>query len=78
MREGEVVAVPKHFPGHEDTPADSHTELPVLTVKADAFDVYVQNFTDTISNAAPLALMTAHVQVPSIDSTYPPPSRTPS
>lgn len=71
MREAGVTAVPKHFPGHEDTPIDSHTELPVLTVTADAFSTYVRNFTDTIHNATPQALMTAHVLVPTIDDVYP-------
>ncbi len=71
MRKGGIIAVPKHFPGHEDTPADSHTELPILKVTADEFDIFVQSFTDTIQQATPSAIMTAHVQVPSLDSVYP-------
>jgi beta-N-acetylhexosaminidase len=71
LRDGGVVAVPKHFPGHEDTADDSHTELPILTVPTDEFDNFVQNFTDTIQQSKPSALMTAHVQVPSLDSKYP-------
>ncbi len=71
MKESGVLSVPKHFPGHEDTPTDSHVELPVLAVTADDFDKYVEQFTNTLELAEPSALMTAHVLVKEVDPVYP-------
>lgn len=71
MRSEGVVAVPKHFPGHEDTPVDSHVELPVLSVSTTTFALHIRDFQNVIRIAKPEALMTAHVLLPAIDPHYP-------
>lgn len=69
--EAGVIAVPKHFPGHEDTPVDSHLELPVLTVSKEDFTEHTKTFRQVTQNSNPQMMMTAHVLVPSLDPTYP-------
>ena len=70
-REAGVVAVPKHFPGHEDTPTDSHVELPILTVSAEDFVGHIKDFSNVLQVTEPEALMTAHVLIPALDPDYP-------
>ncbi|WP_294394901.1 beta-N-acetylhexosaminidase [uncultured Sphingomonas sp.] len=53
-----VVGVVKHMPGHGRALADSHVELPVVDVPADALESDLRSFTQL--NWAPMA-MTAHV-----------------
>lgn len=68
MEDTGVIAVAKHFPGHDDTRDDSHEVLPVVSVKKEELDGFTKNFRDYIVEAKPRALMTAHVQFPEIDS----------
>jgi len=68
MRDSSVIGVIKHFPGHDDTSADSHAELPVVNISRDELNSFTQPFANTISQDPPIALMTAHVQFPKIDS----------
>lgn len=68
MAEENVTAVVKHFPGHDDTPTDSHNELPVVNISPSELTNFTQPFADIISQNPPAALMTAHVQFPKIDS----------
>lgn len=58
LREGGVVGVVKHMPGHGRAMADSHLELPVVTADAAALETDIRPFR-TLS-AAPMG-MTAHV-----------------
>jgi beta-N-acetylhexosaminidase len=58
LREGGVVGVVKHMPGHGRAMADSHKELPVVTVPADDLAEDVAPFA-SLANA-PMG-MTAHV-----------------
>lgn len=66
-----VLAIPKHFPGHESTPDDSHFVMPVIDITAAAFPEYVQPFRDVLDAADINVLMTAHVQFPKLDDEYP-------
>lgn len=66
-----VTAVVKHYPGHPDTPADSHKELPVVPLTEITFVEHTQAFTKLIQTGVVPALMTAHVLVPSLDPIYP-------
>jgi len=68
MSEQDVMAVAKHFPGHDDTSADSHNELPVVNISLSELATFTQPFAELISQNPPDALMTAHVQFPQIDS----------
>ena len=63
-----VTGVVKHFPGHPDTATDSHQELPQVPITRGELDLFTAPFAELIKNNPPIALMTAHVQFPEIDS----------
>ena len=66
-----VAACGKHFPGHGDTNADSHHELPVVEHPLERLrDVELVPFEQAIE-ADVAAIMTAHVLVPSLDDRAP-------
>ncbi|MBV9840501.1 MAG: beta-N-acetylhexosaminidase [Sphingomonadaceae bacterium] len=58
LREGRVVGVVKHVPGHGRAMADSHLELPVVDAPAEALEIDIAPFAKL--HDAPMA-MTAHV-----------------
>jgi beta-N-acetylhexosaminidase len=62
-----VAACAKHFPGHGDTSADSHLELP--TIGADRAALFARELPPfrAAIEAGTHALMTAHILVPSLD-----------
>ncbi|MFC4600066.1 beta-N-acetylhexosaminidase [Cohnella hongkongensis] len=67
-REGGVVAVAKHFPGHGDTAVDSHHALPLVPHDADRLsEVELYPFRHAIECRAD-ALMTAHVVFPAFEA----------
>jgi beta-N-acetylhexosaminidase len=62
-----ITACGKHFPGHGDTTADSHHELPVVEhVRRRLDDVEFVPFRRAIE-AQVATMMTAHVLVPALD-----------
>ena len=64
-----VIATVKHFPGHGDTRTDSHRSLPVLEVSRERLErVELVPFRAAIA-AGVESVMTAHLAVPSLDST---------
>lgn len=66
-----VLATAKHFPGHGDTDADSHYELPVInhtTEYIDSVDTYPFR---RLIEAGVGGVMTAHLQVNALDSQHP-------
>ncbi len=63
-----VTAVPKHFPGHDDTEIDSHLELPVVNIPESEISNFITPFSELLKNNPPEILMTAHVSFPSVDS----------
>lgn len=66
-----VLTTAKHFPGHGDTAVDSHLQLPVLPHALDRLNqVEFPPFQAAIA-AGVDAVMTAHLQIPALDSTYP-------
>ncbi|MFC5529919.1 beta-N-acetylhexosaminidase [Cohnella yongneupensis] len=66
-KEGGVSAVAKHFPGHGDTSADSHHELPVVPHGIDRLNaVELVPFRKAISEGVD-AIMTAHVVFPAFE-----------
>ena len=66
-----VLPVGKHFPGHGDTDADSHRELPVVQrTRRSLLAREVSPFREAIRAGIP-ALMTAHVLYPALDRDYP-------
>ena len=71
LRDGGVIAVGKHFPGHGATETDSHVALPVVEVDAATLRARdVVPFADAIHARIP-AIMTAHAVVPSLDPDSP-------
>lgn len=62
-----VSAAAKHFPGHGDAAADSHTGLPVITrTEAQWRQIDLPPFQAAIAAGADV-IMSAHITVPSLD-----------
>lgn len=69
LQSGGMLATLKHFPGHGDTDVDSHIGLPIITHPRDRLDaVELPSFRAGIAAGAD-AVMTAHIQLPALDST---------
>jgi beta-N-acetylhexosaminidase len=63
-----ISACPKHFPGHGDTTADSHLELPTVPHDLERLrQVELPPFRSAIAAGADV-VMTAHVQFPAYDA----------
>jgi len=67
MKSEDIIAVPKHFPGHDDTNEDSHYVLPAVQVSPSGLDAFTAPFRTLLSTNPPEAIMTAHVLFPQID-----------
>jgi len=66
-----VAACGKHFPGHGDTAADSHEDLPVVEQPPDRLRALeLEPFRAAVAEGV-AAIMTAHVLVPAIDAERP-------
>ncbi|MEO1038734.1 MAG: glycoside hydrolase family 3 protein [Pseudomonadota bacterium] len=71
-QEGEgVLACGKHFPGHGDTRADSHYELPVLDIDAAGLAARELIPFRTAIEAGLGCIMTSHILFPQIDASVP-------
>jgi beta-glucosidase-like glycosyl hydrolase/CubicO group peptidase (beta-lactamase class C family) len=69
MQDNGVMATVKHFPGHGDTKTDSHYDLPVITHPVNRLDsVELFPFLNLINEGAG-SVMTAHLNLPSLDPT---------
>jgi beta-N-acetylhexosaminidase len=69
MQENGILATLKHFPGHGDTRTDSHLDLPVIPHSRQRLDsLELFPFLNLITAGAG-AVMTAHLNLPSLDST---------
>ncbi len=69
MQNNGIMATAKHFPGHGDTNVDSHQDLPVIShSKARLDSVELYPFKKMIQ-AGTGGIMTAHLSLPSLDST---------
>jgi beta-glucosidase len=70
-RQRPILTAAKHFPGHGDTAIDSHLELPVIPHdRARLAAIELPPFAAAIA-AGVDAVMSAHLQIPALDSTYP-------
>jgi len=68
-QENGLMATAKHFPGHGDTDLDSHSVLPVVSGDRSRLEkVELYPFKKAIE-AGVQAIMTAHLQLPALDST---------
>lgn len=71
LQDNGVVACGKHFPGHGDTAADSHKELPTVAHGIDRLrTVELRPFVHCFQNGL-AAVMTAHVRYPAWDQEHP-------
>ena len=66
-----VMAVAKHFPGHGDTDADSHFELPVINHTTDYIDTIDTYPFKRLIDAGVGGVMVAHLQVNALDPSKP-------
>jgi beta-N-acetylhexosaminidase len=67
LKDAQVVAVAKHFPGHGDTTVDSHMGLPrIMHDQARLNAIELKPFAKAIQAGVP-AIMSAHVIVPALD-----------
>jgi beta-N-acetylhexosaminidase len=70
-RRAEIIAVPKHFPGHGVTTVDSHGRLPVSRLSWDQLmGSHAMPFHRAIAAGAE-AIMTAHILFPEVDPEHP-------
>ncbi|MFN9645397.1 MAG: glycoside hydrolase family 3 N-terminal domain-containing protein [Cyanobacteriota bacterium] len=66
-----VLACAKHFPGHGDTTADSHLDLPVLPHNRERLDaIELPPFQRALASGV-ASLMTAHLLLPALDPARP-------
>ena len=71
LQDNRVVACGKHFPGHGDTAADSHLELPVVDASRERLErTELPPFRHAIKHGL-LSIMTAHVRYPALDPAVP-------
>lgn len=71
IRDGGVIPVVKHFPGHGDTSVDSHTALPVVNYDLNRLSNYeFVPFKAAINNSAD-AVMVAHILLTQADPANP-------
>ncbi len=69
MQDNGIIATAKHFPGHGDTNVDSHNDLPVIPysrVRLDSIELWPFK---KLIQAGTGCIMTAHLNLPSLDST---------
>jgi beta-N-acetylhexosaminidase len=68
LHAGGMMGTLKHFPGHGDTDVDSHLGLPIINSPRDRIDaVELPPFKAGIAAGAD-AVMTAHIELPALDS----------
>ncbi len=69
MQDNGIMATIKHFPGHGDTSTDSHLDLPIINhprTRLDSIELFPFL---TLINEGAGCVMTAHLNLPSLDST---------
>ncbi|MBI3356079.1 MAG: beta-N-acetylhexosaminidase [Nitrospirae bacterium] len=71
LQDNHVVACGKHFPGHGDTSADSHKELPVVTAPRERLEqIEFPPFRYAVAHGV-ATMMTAHVLYRALDDKRP-------
>ncbi|MGB6429914.1 MAG: beta-N-acetylhexosaminidase [Candidatus Acidiferrales bacterium] len=71
LREGDVLACAKHFPGHGDTRTDPHLDLPMFSGTLERLETAeLVPFAAAIAESVPL-IMTAHILLPQVDAARP-------
>lgn len=68
LQENGIIAVAKHYPGHGDTQTDSHLTLPQLPYSRERLDSVEFVPFRKLTDAGVGGIMTAHLNVPALDS----------
>lgn len=68
LQDNGVLACAKHFPGHGDTEADSHKDLPVINKTMQQLDTLELYPFKKLIHEGIKCVMVAHLNVPAIDS----------
>ncbi|KJF43680.1 glycoside hydrolase family 3 N-terminal domain-containing protein [Draconibacterium sediminis] len=69
LQENNILAIAKHFPGHGDTQTDSHLTLPLVPYSRERLDsVELYPFKE-LTKKGVAGVMSAHLNVPQLDST---------
>jgi len=71
LQDNQVVACGKHFPGHGDTNADSHKELPVVEASRERLEAVEFPPFRRAAAAGVASMMTAHVLYKALDDGLP-------
>ena len=71
LQDNKVVACGKHFPGHGDTNADSHKELPVVEASRERLETVEFPPFRRAAAAGIETMMTAHVLYKALDDSLP-------
>jgi beta-N-acetylhexosaminidase len=71
LQDSKVVACGKHFPGHGDTNADSHKELPVVEALRERLEAVEFPPFRRAAAAGIASMMTAHVLYKTLDAQFP-------
>ncbi|PTM59971.1 beta-N-acetylhexosaminidase [Desmospora activa] len=69
FREGGVLSVVKHFPGHGDTDSDSHIDLPTVAHSMEQLEEVELKPFQRATDEGVDAVMSAHITFPAIDDT---------
>jgi len=67
-RSGGVIPVAKHFPGYGNLPLDPHTNKAVLVISDKELEQNLIPFEKVVANSSTVAIMTAHISIPSVDT----------
>jgi beta-N-acetylhexosaminidase len=71
LQAAHVIATAKHFPGHGDANADSHTTLPVISRSSEQLhDIDLYPFRKLIADSL-MGVVTGHLHVPVVDNQTP-------
>ncbi|MBL7812470.1 MAG: serine hydrolase [Bacteroidetes bacterium] len=69
LQDAGIIACAKHFPGHGDSEADSHIELPLLGHSKDRLDSLELYPFRRLFSAGVKSAMVGHLEIPSLDTT---------
>lgn len=67
-RDSNVIAVLKHYPGHNNASPDSHFALPIVNISPEQWKEYISPFSEIIEQTNVSGIMVGHIQYPQIDS----------
>jgi beta-N-acetylhexosaminidase len=70
-QEAGIIPVPKHFPGHWNSPIDPHQQIPIITAESKELNGIIAPFEKIIKKSHPQAIMLSHTFYPGIDSQLP-------